>query len=288
VSKSHQIFRSPARPRQYVSGTRQPKILRPRFLIGLLVCACGFVLPACRSAPPASSTGSAGTRTSAFTPPFSTKEPERYQAIRITSVAETGASENSSLAQSNQVLIARDGEKRREEYSVGASGPIVHLQIPAGRFLLLPASRMYADLSRASHETDPGKGFLDSADHSVELSPDQLLNDAHAPATYETLGTETLAGRPTTKYRVDVVTGTQSQNETLIWIDEALGMPVRSETMSKSSGHSLKVTMELKDVKLEVDERLFSWPSDYRKVEQRVISDLTRKEGKPAPKRADN
>ena len=25
--------------------------------------------------------------------------------------------------------------------------------------------------------------------------------------------------------------------------------------------------MELKDVKLEVDERLFSWPSDYRKVE---------------------
>ena len=40
--------------------------------------------------------------------------------------------------------------------------------------------------------------------------------------------------------------------------------------------------MELKDVKLEVDERLFSWPSDYRKVEARMIFDLTRKDGKPS------
>ncbi len=84
----------------------------------------------------------------------------------------------------------------------------------------------------------------------------------------------------TTKYRVVVVTGADSQNETLIWIDEALGMPVRSETMSKSSGHSSKVTMELKDVKLEVDERLFSWPSDYRKVEAQQIFDLIRKRRK--------
>ncbi len=35
------------------------------------------------------------------------------------------------------------------------------------------------------------------------------------------------------------------------------------EAMSRPNGHSSKVTMELKDVKLEVDERLFSWPSDY-------------------------
>ncbi len=124
---------------------------------------------------------------------------------------------------------------------------------------------------------DPG-----SPDDSPELSPDQLLNQAHAPATYEKLGTETLAGHPTTKYRVIAVTGTESQNETLIWIDEALGIPVRSETMSTSSGRTSKVTMELKDVKLEVDERLFSWPADYRKVDPRTIFDLTRKDGKPA------
>ena len=42
------------------------------------------------------------------------------------------------------------------------------------------------------------------------------------------------------------------------------------------------VTTELKDVKLEVDEGLFSLPSDYRKVEARLVFDLIRKEGKPA------
>jgi len=238
------------------------------------------MVPACRSSqtPPASNPGAAETRTAAFTtPPFSTKEPERYQAIRITSVTETSSQENAS-SESNQVLIARDGEKRREEYSAGESDQGVHLEIPAGRFIVLPASRMYADLSTASNETDPSKGSGDSP----QLSPDQLLNEAHAPATYEKLGTETLGGRPTTKYRVVVVSGTDTRNETLIWIDEALGMPVRSEATS-SSARSSKVTMELKDVKLEVDERLFSWPSDYRKVEPGMIFDLTRKERKSAP-----
>ncbi len=243
------------------------------------------MLPACRGSqgPPNSNAGSADTRKAAFTtPPFSTKEPDRYQAIRITSFTETGSTENSSSSQSNQVLIARDGERRREEYSAGASGQIVYLEIPAGRFIVLPAGRLYADLSTASDETAPGNRPYDSPDDSPGLAPDQLLNEAHAPATYEKLGTETLAGRTTTKYRVVVLTGADSQNETLIWIDEALGISVRSETMSKSSGHSSKVTMELKAVKLEVDEQLFSWPSDYRKVEARLIFDLIRKEGKGA------
>jgi hypothetical protein len=243
------------------------------------------MLPACSSSPTPlpSNPGLTDARTTAFTtPPFSTKEPDRYQAIRIISTTETSNSENVSTS---QVLIARDGEKRREEYSAGATEKIVHLEIPAGRFIVLPASRIYADLSTASHEADSGKGFLDSPD-SPELSPDQLLNEAHAPASYEKMGTETTAGRTTTKYRVVVRVGTDSQNETLIWIDEALGIPVRSETMSKSIGHSSKMTMELKDIKLEVDAGLFSWPSDYRKVEAQVIFDLAR-HGKPAPKRGD-
>lgn len=243
------------------------------------------MLPACRGSqgPPNSNTESADTLKAAFTtPPFSTKEPDRYQAIRITSFTETGSTENSSSSQSTQVLIARDGEKRREEYSAGASGQIVYLEIPAGRFIVLPASRLYADLSAASGETGPGNRPYDSPDDSPGLSLDQLLNEAHAPATYEKLGTETIAGRVTTKYRVVVLTGADSQNETLIWIDEALGIPVRSEAISKSSGHSSKVTMELKDVKLEVDERLFSWPSDYRKVEALPIFDLIRRKGKRA------
>ena len=54
------------------------------------------------------------------------------------------------------------------------------------------------------------------------------------------------------------------------------------EAMSRPNGHSSKVTTELNDLRLEVDERLFSWPSDYRKVEAQLIFDLIRKEGKGA------
>ena len=69
------------------------------------------------------------TRKSTFTtPPFSTKEPDRYQAIRITSFSETANNEDSSSSQSNQVLIARDGERRREEYSSGAAGRLFILK----------------------------------------------------------------------------------------------------------------------------------------------------------------
>jgi len=215
VSNSNQIFGSQTWRRQYFASARLLRVSRPRFLIGLLVCACGFMLPACRGSqgPPNSNTAPADTRKAAFTtPPFSTKEPDRYQAIRISSFTGPGSTENSSSWQTNQVLIARDGEKRREEYFAGASGQIVYLEVPAGRFIVLPANRLYADLSTASRESEQANRPYDSPDDSPGLSPDQLLNEAHAPATYEKLGTETLAGRMTTKYRVVVLTGADSQN----------------------------------------------------------------------------
>ncbi len=254
------------------------------FLLGLVVCSCGFLLPACRTSqkPSNVSPGSADTpKAASTTPPFSTKEPDRYQAIRITTFTGTGSTENSSSSQTNQVVIARDGEKRREEYSAGANGQIVYLEIPAGRFIVLPAKKLYADLSTASRDSGQSNRPPDSPDKPPGLSPDQLLNESHAPATYEKLGTETLAGRLTTKYRVVVLNNGDSQNETLIWIDEALGLPVKSEAMSKSSGHSSTITMELKDIKLEVDQGLFSWPADYKKVETRRIFDLIRNQEKP-------
>lgn len=160
------------------------------------------------------------------------------------------------------MMVARDGEKRREEYFDEASEHIVYLETPAGRFILLPASNLYADLRTAPTETAPAGG----ADESTALSPDQLLNEAPASAIYEKLGPEMLAGRMTAKYRV-----TAGNTETIIWIDEALGMPIRSEMVSRMGEHSSKVVMELKDIKLEADERLFILPLSFRKVETRLI-----------------
>jgi hypothetical protein len=277
VNYFNQVFGSADGRGQKGAGTKQLPLWQSRLVIGLVVCVCAFMMPSCRvsQAPPPANNGSADTRKTFTTPPFTTKEPDRYQAIRITSLTETGSSGNSSPAQSTQVLIARDGERRREEYFAGTSR-VVYLEIPAGRFIVLPSNRLYADVSESSPLSDNRPD--DSPPDTSAPSPDQLLNEANAPATYEKLGEEAVEGRTTIKYRVVVITGADAQNETLIWVDEALGMPIRSESMSTSGGHSSKVTMELKDLKLEVDERLFSWPSDYRKAEARVILDLIRRE----------
>ena len=52
-------------------------------------------------------------------------------------------------------------------------------------------------------------------------------------------------------------------SEALIWIDEALQMPIRSE-MTGSEG--IKVTTELTEVVLDVDNRVFQVPDDYQKI----------------------
>ena len=54
-----------------------------------------------------------------------------------------------------------------------------------------------------------------------------------------------------------------SQSETLMWIDEALQMPVRSETKSSDG---TRVTMEVSEIKLEVTRELFRLPEDYKKL----------------------
>jgi outer membrane lipoprotein-sorting protein len=49
----------------------------------------------------------------------------------------------------------------------------------------------------------------------------------------------------------------------LIWIDEALKMPVKSEAKSSDG---TRVLMELSDISLDVDGELFKIPKDYEKV----------------------
>lgn len=279
MSYSNQIRGPRASRLQRVESAKLDRAFRTRLLLVLLTFAYGLGLPACRGSQGTNSNGSASERNvTSATPPFVTREPDRYQATRIITFTESALSGTPSNPRTDRVLIARDGEKRREEYSAGASEQIVYLEIPGGRFILLPASRLYADLSTAADETVPS----DRLDGSLSLSPDQLLNEANAPATYEKLGAEMIDGRMTTKYRSTVSDRTGVKDETLIWIDEALGMPVRSETISSTSEGSSRLTMELKDIKLEVDERLFTWPPDYKKVEARLVFDLIRKDGKRA------
>ena len=155
---------------------------------------------------------------------------------------------------------------RRQE-----SGRIVYLDVPAGRFVLLPAERVYADLTEGS-TINPDKD-----DETLESSPDALLHVDVGNTSYQKMGVEVIAGRNTNKYRIVVnslAAANVSQSETLMWIDEALQMPVRSET---KSADGTRVTMELSEIEFEVDGRLFTIPEDFQKIKFSELSKLLNK-----------
>ena len=180
------------------------------------------------------------------TPPFQTKEPERYRAVRtITTVNAAGE----TLV--TKTSVARDGEMRRHE-----SESVVYLDVPEGKFVLLPREKVYTDLTENSTMTTDEE----------EASPDRLLHEDSERTSYQKLGSEVVSGRNANKYRIVVNSSTAanvSQSETVMWIDEALQMPIKSETKSVDG---TRVTMEVSEIKLNVDNDLFKVPEGYKKL----------------------
>lgn len=200
------------------------------------------------------------------TPPFATKEPERYQATRIETISEGAQSV------SHQNFIVRDGERRRVDEVSPGGVKISRLELPSGIYLLADEKKIYAEVKLNSDERPPSI--------PSDFSPDKLLNEARPEAHYEKLGTETVNGRVTMKYRVTLrgKTGAEKEvkTESLIWIDESLGMPIKSEMTSTRNTPSgitsgAHVTMELRDISETVDPGLLELPSDYKKVEAEVF-----------------
>jgi outer membrane lipoprotein-sorting protein len=223
-------------------------IRRRKALICLLAL---LVVASCRGQndSPVTNNASSDTIISA-TPPFKTKEPERYRATRtITSVTD-------GKTKVTTYTIAKDGELRRFEAEFG-SKKMIFMDLPEGKLVLFPDEKVYAD---QLGELPSGSPYED------ESSPEKLLHTDTSNSSYQKLGTEAISGRNTEKYRVvvnEVNGGNVSSSETLIWIDEALGIPIKSETKSSDGSRS---TMELSNISLEVDKNLFQVPNDYKKI----------------------
>jgi outer membrane lipoprotein-sorting protein len=154
--------------------------------------------------------------------------------------------------------IARDGELRRDE-SETLGRRYVLLVSADGKFLLFPDEKVFASVANE----DAAAGEQDS-----DTSPDRLLHTELLTTSYESLGAESVNGRETQKYRV-VANGSRGESvndngETFLWFDEALHMPVKTESRSPDG---TRVTTELVDVVLEVDRSLFQIPKDYQQVE---------------------
>lgn len=238
-------------------------------LVAFLVLTIAAAVTSCkrtRVEPAANANTASGAEDTATTPPFSTREPERYQWTRVTTgVVAGGGASGGEPAVSQTVFMARDGDRRREDYEVLRGVKLTVLRLPEGSYTLYPAKKVYAEIG----------GETSGAPRNVppDFSADKLVNAARTGARYEKLGTEDVGGRATTKYRV-TTRGAQGGEvtETLLWVDESLGMPIKSESTKKSeaAGES-KYTVEYRDIKLEADESLFVLPRDYRKVSREEI-----------------
>jgi len=186
-------------------------------------------------------------------PPFQTKEPENYQAVRTLTFTD-----QSGKSVIRKTTIAKFGVLRREETQTSSSTTVL-LELAEGNFVLYPNDKVYSQVAGFDSETgtDPS---------AFETSPEKLLHPDTLQTAYQKLGNETVSGRTLVKYRVVVNSNNGSgvsSNETFIWIDETLGMPVRSETKTTDGSVS---TMELSDVSTQVDKSLFQLPSGYQKV----------------------
>jgi hypothetical protein len=157
---------------------------------------------------------------------------------------------------------------RREEYETAPGDSMVYLEIPAGRFVLLPSARLMADLNAASPNY-PVELPLPALEG--ELSTDRLLNQLPVETRYQPIGAETVNGRSAMKYRVLAVGANSSGGETLIWVDEALKMPIRWEIRTTASEPQTRTVMELSEISLVVDAGTFALPTDYRRVNSRSL-----------------
>ena len=220
-----------------------------------------LVFSGCKSqGEPATNDATSSDTIVSATPPFKTKEPDRYRATRITTMRTSNGE-----PQVTKTFIARDGDMRRHESGTGAE-QLISLERPEGKFVLLVAEKVYADIT-ATPEVFPTQN---------DVTAEWILHSDNGTTSYQKLGREIVGGRNAEKYRI-VVNTPASENvivsEALIWIDEAWQMPIRSE-MTGSDG--VKVTTELTEMALDVDNRVFQVPDDYQKI---TIAEFLRRLG---------
>lgn len=236
----------------------------------LFVIAFSISIAGCTRSENAPHPSASQNSVSFSTPPFSTKEPDRYQATRTITITQRDADGTVNETRTTNVSIARDGLQRREEYEAGTLGTVVYLDTIAGHFVMVPQKKVYANTSESA---EPAASAQLPEEPEI-LSPDYLLNESSTFARYERSGAESIGGRTATKYRV--IIDSLGKSETFIWVDETLGMPIASQSISTEGDVSRRVSMELRDLRTEVDSKLFMLPADYRQITAAQIRTMIR------------
>lgn len=190
-------------------------------------------------------------RTASFVPetkssiPFSTKEPEVYQAEIVITSGQTVT----------KMLVTRNGSRRRIDYDYGEANQRTILQTDK-EYLIYYAAKSYSENSSSG-----GRALTETRISEVTAG---LLNQ-RTDAKFEELETENNLA----KYRVRF--GESNAAEAIVYFDKTLEMPVKQEFFSLAGEERiLQYIVEFKNIQLETDESLFQIPAGFRKVRQAV------------------
>ena len=180
--------------------------------------------------------------------PFSTREPDTYQAEIVVT---TGDSEE-------KMFTARNGNYRRYDFNFSSDSLISVISDAAGdRQFINHQKKIYAEdnFSKKSIGAPPSENWNDF------LTADLLNRKKNV--SFEKISSE----NNLTKYSIVSNETNAAAGETIISIDENLGFPVKSEFYATESGTKvLKFSVEMKNISLQIEDRTFQIPENFRKV----------------------
>ncbi len=173
-------------------------------------------------------------------PPYQNPEPTTFQT-EVWHITATGT---------EKFLLTRKDAKWRVDNAYGDPAQTSTLHTDKDYVLSL-ATKTYAEVAT-------GHGFDERAS-MMEAVTRGLIN-GRDKAVYEKTGTE----NGMTKYRIIGEPG--KPVETLLTIDDKLGLPVMKEVYTLEGGRKLAVTVKLVGFKTEVDDKAFDIAKDFKKV----------------------
>jgi outer membrane lipoprotein-sorting protein len=201
-----------------------------------------------------------------------TREPDEYEAVVLLKFEAIGGGQTTALPNLSAV-VARNGEDRRMEFTMPAGGRVVFLDKAGTNYLVLPDRKQYALLDKES------MGF----EVRRMLMPEQIVQQVKNVRGVQMVGEEQYNGRNAMKYRYEAVADTRSQagqveTESFLIVDKETGLPLRSETVSRSTsggnlqGYSgLRVVTEMNNIKTSTSPGIFDEPTGLEKVDSAQV-----------------
>ena len=201
---------------------------------------------------------------------FAAREPDTYRGTLVFT-AETEGGEKTVGIPTLSAEVARSGEDRRVQFKLPDGSDLIYLDHADKHYAILPARKQYAELTPAA------TGFQL---HKL-MTPGQLVAYLDRLKGIESVGDESVNGRPASKYRYARTANTQTSagqvhTESFIYVDKETGLPLRAELFSEATGNvqgvkGAKLVAEMRNITTTVEPALFQVPTEFNKISEQQV-----------------